>query len=109
MSLYPDWYKRAKTFARRRMNPEQNDDSLVAITLQECYRLQDALTRCDTIADMGIFETTKWSLKAYCYMHGWQARDVETTELVPRHPRIDCWSCGRTLMVTARVKEQDHI
>ena len=41
-----------------------------------------------------------------CYMHGWQARDVETTDLVPRQPRIECWSCTRALPVTARVQER---
>lgn len=100
-------YRRA--YERRRMaedpNPEQNDDTLVPITLAECYRAQDALTRVDRLADMGIFEHTKWSLKAWCYRDGWQARDVETTELVPRQPRIKCWSCQRDLVVTARVKE----
>ena len=61
---YPSWYRVAKTFARRRMdNPEQNDESLVAITLAEQYRAQDALTRIDRLADMGIYAITTWSLR----------------------------------------------
>ena len=103
---YPSWYRVAKTFARRRMNPEQNDDSLVPITDSEAYRIQDAMTRVDKLDDMGIYPISKWSLKAICYMHGWQARDVETTDLVPRQPRIECWSCTRALPVTARVQER---
>ena len=103
---YPSWYRVAKTFARRRMdNPEQNDESLVAITLAEQYRAQDALTRIDRLEDMGIHAITTWSLKARCYVHGWQSRTVETTDLVARNRRIKCWMCDSEPLVTARIKE----
>lgn len=104
-SIYPEWYKQPARARRRMDNPEQNDDSLTAITLQECYRLQDAMTRIDKLSDMGIYPISRWSLKAWCYLHGWQACDVETTELAPTQRRIECWSCGRALHVTARVRE----
>lgn len=102
------WHYPHRTFVRRRVeNPEQNDEGSVPITLQECYRAQDALTRCDRLEDLGIYPVSKWSLKARCYMHGWQSRDVETTELVPRVPRIECHSCDRALPITARIKEKE--
>ena len=106
MGGYPDWYRIAKTYARRRLdNSEPNDDGLVPITLAEQYRAQDALTRVDHLSDMGIYPTTWWSLKARCYIHGWQSRTVETTELIARNRRIKCWMCDSEPFVTARIKE----
>ena len=87
------------------MNDETNDDSLVAITLAECYRMQDYMTRVDQLSDMGIYPVTWWSLKARCYIHGWQSRTVETTELIARNRRIKCWMCDSEPFVTARIKE----
>ncbi len=88
------------------MASELNDDSLVPITMAEQYRAVDVLSRVNTLIEMGIYPVARWSLKASCYLHGWQARDVETTEQAPTQPRIDCWQCGRSLIVTVRVKEQ---
>jgi hypothetical protein len=89
-------------------NPEPDDVGRPPISDPEAYRLQDKIAReVNTLADMGIFATSKWRLEAHCRYHGTQSLTLETNEDIPEGSWLRCFGClnngvTRWLEVTER-------
>lgn len=111
--MYPSWYRAfykwladyeslLRTIAEEKtpvasgeakMNPEPDDKGSVPISDAEAYRAMDAVSRVNTLREMGIFATTKWRIEAHCRFHGVQSMTLDTNEEIPEGTWLRCFGC----------------